>query len=123
MINWKVRLRNPIFIAQLILAIFTPILAYAGLTAQDITTWQTLGDLIMSALSNPYVLGLVVVSVWNAINDPTTPTPLDSDRAMEYTAPGINENEYDDDVADDFEEFDDEEEFDYDEMAKADEIE
>ena len=122
MINWKVRFKNPIFIAQLILAIFTPILAYAGLTAQDINTWKTLGDLIIGALSNPYVLGLVVVSVWNAINDPTTPTPLDSDRAMEYTTPGVNEEEFDDEVTDDFEE-DDEEEFDYEEMAKADEIE
>ena len=62
-INLKVRLKNPVFIAQIILAILTPILAYAGLTMQDITTWKTLGDLIMNALSNPYVLGLVGVSV------------------------------------------------------------
>ena len=40
--NLKVRFKNPVFIAQLILAILTPILAYAGLTMQDLTTWNTL---------------------------------------------------------------------------------
>ena len=123
MINFKARFKNPIFIAQIILAIFTPILAYAGLTMQDMTTWGALGNLIVGALSNPYVLGLVVVSVWNAINDPTTPTPFDSERALSYTAPGINEDEFDDEVEDDFGEDEEEEEFDYEEMGKADDRE
>ena len=56
-----------------ILAVFTPILAYAGLTAQDITTWGKLGSLLAGAISNPYIILLVAVSVWNAINNPTTP--------------------------------------------------
>ena len=86
-INLKVRLKNPVFIAQIILAILTPILAYAGLTMQDITTWKALGDLIMNALSNPYVLGLVGVSVWNAINDPTTKGIGDSANALLYNKP------------------------------------
>ena len=86
-INLKVRLKNPVFIAQIILAILTPILAYAGLTMQDITTWKTLGDLIMNALCNPYVLGLVGVSVWNAINDPTTKGIGDSANALLYNKP------------------------------------
>lgn len=87
MINFKVRFRNPIFIAQIILAIMTPILAYAGLTMQDVTTWRTLGELLIGALSNPYVLSLVVVSVFNAVNDPTTMGIKDSDRAMTYSYP------------------------------------
>lgn len=37
------------FIAQLILSIFTPVLAYAGLTVQDLTTWKALVDLFISA--------------------------------------------------------------------------
>ena len=85
--NWKVRIKNPVFWAQIVLAVFTPILAYAGLTAEDMNTWQALGDLIMGALSNPYVLMLVVVSVWNAINDPTTSGVTDSKNALEYTEP------------------------------------
>lgn len=85
--NFKVRFRNPVFIAQLILAILAPILAYAGLTAQDLTTWTTLGNLLLEAIRNPYVLSLVLVSVWNALNDPTTIGLEDSDRAMEYEEP------------------------------------
>lgn len=87
MINFKVRFKNPVFIAQLILAILTPILAYAGLTVQDLTSWSALGNVLLEALSNPYVLGLVVVSVWNAINDPTTAGVTDSKLALTYTEP------------------------------------
>ena len=71
-INWKVRFKNPLFIAQLGMSILVPILAYAGLTVQDLTTWKALGDLLLSAFSNPYVLGLVAISVYNAVLDPTT---------------------------------------------------
>ena len=85
--NLKVRFRNPVFIVQLILAILTPILAYAGLTLQDLTTWGALGNLLMGALSNPYVLGLIAVSVWNALNDPTTAGVTDSTQAMTYQKP------------------------------------
>lgn len=85
--NWKVRIKNPVFWAQIVLAVFTPILAYAGLTAEDMNTWKALGDLIMGALSNPYVLMLVVVSVWNAINDPTTSGVTDSKQALTYEEP------------------------------------
>lgn len=91
-INLKVRFRNPVFIIQIILAVLTPILAYAGLTAQDLTTWKTLGDLIIGAISNPYVLSLVALSVWNALNDPTTEGILkDSDTAMTYEVPKPSE--------------------------------
>lgn len=86
-INFKVRLKNPVFIAQIILAIFTPLLAYAGLTVQDLTTWNALGDLLASAVRNPYVLCLVAVSLWNAVNDPTTRGTGDSSNAMAYDAP------------------------------------
>lgn len=71
-INWKLRFKNPLFIAQLGMSILVPILAYAGLTVQDLTTWKALNDLLLGAFSNPYVLGLVAISVYNAILDPTT---------------------------------------------------
>ena len=85
--NLKVRFKNPVFIAQLILAIFTPILAYAGLTFQDLTSWPALGQILIGAIKNPYVLGLIVVSVWNAFNDPTTSGLTDSAQAMTYEKP------------------------------------
>ena len=87
MINYKVRFRNPVFIAQLVLAILTPILAYAGLTMQDLTTWKALGDLLLGAIKNPYVLSLVIVSVFNAVTDPTTAGLKDSENAMTYSYP------------------------------------
>lgn len=93
MINYKVRFRNPVFIAQLILAVLTPILAYAGLTMQDLTTWKALGDLLLGAVKNPYVLSLVVVSVFNAVTDPTTAGVKDSDRALTYDYPHKEEVE------------------------------
>ena len=85
--NLKVRLKNPVFILQIVLALLTPILAYAGITASDITTWGKLGELLFNAISNPYVLGLVGVSVWNALNDPTTKGIKDSISALSYTQP------------------------------------
>ncbi|MGV3265640.1 phage holin [Cytobacillus pseudoceanisediminis] len=87
MINWKVRFKNPVFLAQLFLAFFAPILGYYGLTAQDLTTWGSVFNLLVGAFSNPYVLMLIVVSVWNAMNDPTTRGIEDSQQAKRYQWP------------------------------------
>lgn len=86
-INLKVRLKNPVFYAQLGLAIFTPILAYLGITLADITSWAKLFEVLLEAISNPYVLSLVAVSVYNAIVDPTTSGVGDSEQALTYTKP------------------------------------
>ena len=85
--NLKIRFKNPVFIAQLFLAILTPMLAYAGLTVQDLTSWSAVGNILLNAINNPYVLGLIVVSVWNALNDPTTKGLSDSELAMTYEKP------------------------------------
>ncbi len=85
--NLKVRFKNPVFIVQLILAILTPLLAYAGLTMQDLTSWAILGNMLLEAIKNPYILGLIVISVWNALNDPTTAGLKDSKQAMTYNKP------------------------------------
>ena len=85
--NLKVRFKNPIFIFQLVLAVLTPILAYAGLTAQDLTSWSIVGKILLEAIKNPYVLTLVIISIWNAANDPTTAGIKDSQQALTYTAP------------------------------------
>lgn len=89
-INWKVRFKNPVFIAQLVLSILTPILAYMGMDATAITSWAILGNLLLQAISNPYVLALVAVSVWNALNDPTTAGVSDSERALGYDTPATD---------------------------------
>ena len=86
-INLKVRFKNPMFYVQLILSILTPILAYSGLTATDLTTWAKLGEVLLGAISNPYVLSLVAVSVYNALVDPTTKGFGDSAKALTYDTP------------------------------------
>ena len=85
--NWKVRAKNPVFWAQLVLSAFAAVLAYAGLTAADLTTWVSVGALLREAAGNPYCLFLVVSSVWNAVNDPTTAGLADSERAKTYEKP------------------------------------
>lgn len=86
-INLKVRFKNPMFYAQLVLSILTPILTYMELTATDLTTWSMLADVILKAISNPYVLALVFVSVYNALVDPTTKGFGDSENALTYNTP------------------------------------
>ena len=92
-INWKIRLKNPVFIAQIVLAALTPVLAYVGMSLADITEWATLGDLFVQAYSNPYLLGLVVVSVFNTITDPTVEGLGDSEQALSYAKPRRKDNE------------------------------
>lgn len=85
--NWKIRIKNPSFWVSIIIAIVTPVLAYFGLTAQDMTSWGAIWDVIVQAISNPYVLLMAAVSVYNAIVDPTTTGVTDSSRALQYDTP------------------------------------
>lgn len=86
-INWKVRIKNPLFWAQVGAAVLIPILSYMGLTPQDMTSWSALFNTLMQAVLNPYVLFLVASSVFNAIIDPTTKGLNDSENALTYTEP------------------------------------
>lgn len=86
-INWQVRIKNPYFWIQIGTAILMPILAYMGLSVEDLTSWAKLGEILLGAISNPYVIGLVAVSVFNAIQDPTTKGLSDSENALTYTEP------------------------------------
>ena len=85
--NWKIRLKNPVFWVQVLTGALATVLAYSGLTAADMTTWAGLWGVITGAFSNPYCLFLVLSSVWNAVNDPTTKGVADSERARQYTIP------------------------------------
>lgn len=89
--NLKVRIKNWGFWVSIAVSIAAPILAYFGLTAADITTWAALWGVLLSAVSNPYVVGLVLVSVYNTLVDPTTEGIKDSARAMGYNVPGGKE--------------------------------
>lgn len=86
-INWKVRAANPEFWKQIVLAVFVPLLAYYGMMWEDMTTWAAIGSLFVQAIQNPVVVLSVVVSVYNAIIDPTTAGIGDSERALTYDKP------------------------------------
>lgn len=86
-VNWRVRFKNPTFIFQMVLAVLTPILAYLGMSFAEVTTWGTLGELIAQAYSNPYLLSLVLISVYNAVTDPTVKGLSDSKQALGYERP------------------------------------
>lgn len=86
-INLKVRFKNPVFIVNIVLAIILPILAYLGLNWQDMTTWAALGNVFVEAVKNPVIVVSVIVSIWNAINDPTTAGLSDSNNALTYETP------------------------------------
>ena len=85
--NLKVRMKNWSFWVSVLISIGAPILAYFGLTAADITTWSALGRVLLEAVSNPYVVGLVLVSLYNALIDPTTKGIKDSAQALTYAKP------------------------------------
>ena len=86
-INWRVRIKNPVFWAQLAAAIVLPILAYLGPAWGDMTSWAALGGILVQAVKNPVILVSVVVSVWGIVNDPTTAGLGDSKKALGYQRP------------------------------------
>ena len=91
-INWKVRIKNPVFWAQVAVAIVAPILAGLGLQWEDMTTWAAFGDALFKAVMNPVIVVSVIVSLWGIINDPTTKGLSDSAQAMTYTKPKQEES-------------------------------
>ena len=84
-INWKVRFKNPVFLAQLACAVVMPLVTGMGYEWSQMTTWATLGDVIAAALGNPVVVVAMIVSVFNLITDPTTSGLSDSKSALERT--------------------------------------
>lgn len=86
-INWKVRVKNPVFWAQIIVAVISPVLVGLGLQWEELTTWQALGDALLKAICNPVIVVSVIGSVWAAATDPTTKGAGDSALALTYTEP------------------------------------
>lgn len=72
-------------------AVVLPVLAYFGLNWSDMTSWAALWGVLCRAVQNPVVLVAVVVSVFNAITDPTTAGVRDSQRALAYLTPHKDE--------------------------------
>ncbi len=89
-INWKVRVKNPTFWIGLMGVIASPMLAYYGLSYADMTSWQSIGDVLSQFVTNPFLVGTVAMAVLSFIGvlaDPTTKGVKDSARAMTYRQP------------------------------------
>ncbi len=89
-INLKVRVKNPVFWVGLIGAIGAPVLAYLGIAAADLKTWGDLWNVVANTVSNPYLIGIVILSVLSflgVMTDPTTAGLSDSGQAMGYDEP------------------------------------
>lgn len=83
-INWKVRIKNPVFWATLIPAIIA--LIYSVFSLLEIVpsiSEDTLINAVAAIISGLTALGVLV--------DPTTSGIGDSDRALEYMTPGGDE--------------------------------
>ena len=89
-INWKVRIKNPMFWIGLIGAIGAPVLAYMGIAAADLKTWGDLWNVVVNTVSNPYLIGIVILAIFSFLgvaNEPTTAGLSDSGQAMGYDEP------------------------------------
>jgi phi LC3 family holin len=98
MINWKVRVKSPQFWLGLIGTIMSPILAYLGLKYTDLTTWDSIGNVFVQFIQNPYLIGTVVLAVLSfigVVTDPTTSGFQDSIQAKNYDAPKTFEEQLD----------------------------
>ena len=66
-INWKVRVKNPTWWAQVGCAVVLPLIVGTGAQWSDMTSWQTLGQTLLAALMNPVVVVAMLVQLWTAI--------------------------------------------------------
>ena len=86
-INWKVRVRNPQFWLSVVLSFIVPPLAYAGIEFNEITTWGKFFNVLGSGFANPYVVAMIIVSLYNSISDKTTRGFSDTKIAKQYLRP------------------------------------
>ena len=86
-INWTVRINNPLWWAQIVASIVLPLIVGVGCAWEDMTSWATLGSVLLKAIQNPVVVVSMLVSLWNTVTDPTTAGVGDSEQAMTYKVP------------------------------------
>lgn len=82
-INWRVRMKNPLFWVSLGGVILTAM----GQSPETFTSWGKVLQAVVELLGNPYLLGSVILAVLGVLMDPTTRGVCDSSRAMEYCEP------------------------------------
>lgn len=81
--NFLVRLQNPWFWVGLV----GVVLSAMGVSPDMFTSWGAVWDAIVNLVSNPFMLGSVVLAVMGVFVDPTTAGIGDSQRALTYSKP------------------------------------
>ena len=65
----KIRGKNPQFYVRIILISFLPILSYFGLSSADLSSWAGLGNVLYEFISNPYLLGLYILTIYQSFKN------------------------------------------------------
>ena len=84
--------KNLQFISRFALAVFVPVLAYFGLSFEQLDSWLVVWDVFVQAISNPYVVILTIVNGINVVFDSTHSQLRDTDLVLERTNPKVNSN-------------------------------
>ena len=82
-LNIPVRMKNPWFWVGLLGVVLTAM----GVSPEMLTSWALVGQAVVDLVSNPFMLGSVVVAVMGVFVDPTTAGVGDSEQAMGYVKP------------------------------------
>lgn len=94
-INWKIRIKNKAFWCFMIPVVFLlvqQVLAVFGV----VTDFTNLENQLVAIVGTVFT----ILAACGIVVDPTTPSWSDSERARGYDEPGVNYDEFDDDVAD-----------------------
>ena len=86
-INWIIRVKNPVWWAQVIISFFVPIFVYYGISGESMDSWAKLFALIHNAISNPFVLATAIISAVTTSIDSTSTGVSDSSTARDYVEP------------------------------------
>ena len=82
-LNIPVRMKNPWFWVGLLGVVLTAM----GVSPEMLTSWALVGQAVVDLVSNPFMLGSVVIAVLGVFVDPTTAGMGDSAQALTYTKP------------------------------------
>lgn len=86
-INWKVRSKHPQFWISIILSVLVPPFVYAGIEFSQVTSWPQFFSVLFGGFANPYVVLMIIVSLYNSVSDKTTKGFSDSYIARQYLKP------------------------------------
>ena len=86
-INWTVRSKHPQFWISIVLSVLVPPFVFAGIEFNQVNSWPQFFGVLGSGFANPYVVLMIIVSLYNSITDKTTKGFGDSYIAKQYLKP------------------------------------